>query len=138
VTRSATARIRDARYLGDRDGQPAHGTEIELEGRPEGNREQLRSRVDASWTALASFERTLLSLDAPIDRFVAGDAAAISDSAKRGWELYNGKARCNSCHAHTSVLLLFTDEKYHNIGVAAKATGFESLGRRVPLAIGKH
>jgi len=81
--------------------------------------------------ALASFERTLLSLDAPIDRFLAGDATAISESAKRGWELYNGKARCNSCHAHTSVFPLFTDEKYHNIGVAAKAVDFESLARQV-------
>jgi len=81
--------------------------------------------------AIASFERTLLSLDAPIDRFLAGDAKAISDSAKRGWDLYNGKARCNSCHAHTSVFPLFTDEKYHNIGVAAKAVDFEKLARQV-------
>jgi cytochrome c peroxidase len=81
--------------------------------------------------AIASFERTLISLDAPIDRFLAGDQSAISDSAKRGWELYNGKARCNSCHAHTSVFPLFTDEKYHNIGVAAKAVDFEALARQV-------
>jgi cytochrome c peroxidase len=81
--------------------------------------------------ALASFERTLVSLDAPIDRFLAGDQSAISDSAKRGWELYNNKARCSSCHAHTSVFPLFTDEKYHNIGVAAKAVDFEGLARQV-------
>jgi cytochrome c peroxidase len=80
--------------------------------------------------AIASFERTVISLDAPIDRFLAGDAAAISESAKRGWDLYNGKARCNSCHAHTSVFPLFTDEKYHNIGVAAKAVDFEGLARK--------
>jgi cytochrome c peroxidase len=80
--------------------------------------------------AIASFERTVISLDAPIDRFLAGDQSAISDSAKRGWELYNGKARCNSCHAHTSVFPLFTDEKYHNIGVAAKAVDFEALARK--------
>jgi cytochrome c peroxidase len=81
--------------------------------------------------AIASFERTLISLDAPIDRFLAGDQNAISESAKRGWELYNNKARCNSCHAHTSVFPLFTDEKYHNIGVAAKAVDFEALARKV-------
>jgi cytochrome c peroxidase len=81
--------------------------------------------------AIASFERTLISLDAPIDRFLAGDPGAVSESAKRGWELYNGKARCNTCHAHTSVFPLFTDEKYHNIGVAAKAVDFEGLARRV-------
>jgi cytochrome c peroxidase len=81
--------------------------------------------------AIASFERTVISLDAPIDRFLAGDANAISESAKRGWELYNGKGRCNTCHAHTSVFPLFTDEKYHNIGVAAKAVDFEALAHRV-------
>jgi cytochrome c peroxidase len=81
--------------------------------------------------AIASFERTLLSLDAPIDRFLAGDAKAIPEPAQRGWDLYNGKARCNTCHAHTSVFPLFTDEKYHNLGVAAKAVDFETLARRV-------
>jgi len=81
--------------------------------------------------AIASFERTLLSLDAPIDRFLAGDTKAISDSAQRGWELYNGKARCATCHAHASVFPLFTDEKYHNLGVAAKAVDFEALARKV-------
>jgi cytochrome c peroxidase len=81
--------------------------------------------------AIASFERTILSLDAPIDRFLAGDANAIPESAKRGWQLYNNKARCNTCHAHTSVFPLFTDEKYHNIGVAAKAVDFEALARKV-------
>jgi cytochrome c peroxidase len=80
--------------------------------------------------AIASFERTLLSLDAPIDRFLAGDAKAIPAAAQRGWELYNGKARCNTCHAHTSVFPLFTDERYHNLGVAAKAVDFEGLARR--------
>ncbi len=81
--------------------------------------------------ALASFERTLLSLDAPIDRFLAGDAKAISESAKRGWALYNGKARCVTCHAHASVFPLFTDEKYHNLGVASKPKLFVELARRV-------
>jgi cytochrome c peroxidase len=81
--------------------------------------------------AIASFERTLISLDAPIDRFLAGDPKAIPESARRGWELYNGKARCNTCHAHTSVFPLFTDERYHNIGVAAKAVDFAELARRV-------
>jgi len=87
--------------------------------------------IDRVVQAIASFERTLLSLNAPIDRFIAGDASAISDAAKRGWTLYNGKARCNNCHGHVSVLPLFTDELYHNIGVAAKAVDFEALARQV-------
>ena len=81
--------------------------------------------------ALASFERTLISLDAPIDRFLAGDGNAISAAAKRGWDVYNGKGRCATCHAHASVFPLFTDEKYHNLGVASKPAEFESLARRL-------
>src|SRR5207302_1461765 len=36
--------------------------------------------------AIASYERTQVSFDSPFDHFVAGDANAIDDSAKRGWE----------------------------------------------------
>jgi cytochrome c peroxidase len=81
--------------------------------------------------ALASFERTLISLDAPIDRFLAGDQKAISETAQRGWELFNGKARCNTCHGHVGSLPLFTDELYKNIGVGAARPSFEKLGRAV-------
>jgi cytochrome c peroxidase len=81
--------------------------------------------------AIASFERTLVSLEAPIDRFIAGDQTAISASAQRGWELFNGKARCNTCHGHVGAFPLFTDEQYHNIGVAAKEVSFEDLARQV-------
>src|SRR5229473_2990805 len=49
--------------------------------------------------AIASYERTLVSFDSPFDHFIAGDKNAIDDSAKRGWELFNTKARCNKCHA---------------------------------------
>ena len=50
-------------------------------------------------TAIATYERTLVSFDSPFDRFIAGDQSAISDAAKRGWESFNTKARCNLCHA---------------------------------------
>jgi cytochrome c peroxidase len=79
--------------------------------------------------AIASFERTLVSLSAPIDRFVAGDQQAISESARRGWALFNGKARCNTCHGHVGAFPLFTDEQYHNIGVGVLHPGFERLAR---------
>jgi cytochrome c peroxidase len=39
--------------------------------------------------AIASYERSLVSFNSPFDRFIAGDANAIGDSAKRGWELFN-------------------------------------------------
>ena len=70
--------------------------------------------------AIASYERTLASFESPFDRFIAGDADAISDSAKRGWELFNTKARCNLCHAlsdNKRDVTTFTDNDFHNIGI---------------------
>jgi cytochrome c peroxidase len=71
-------------------------------------------------SAIAAYERTLASFDSPFDHFIAGDANAISDSAKRGWELFNGKARCQLCHALTDNqrdTTLFMDNDFHNIGI---------------------
>jgi cytochrome c peroxidase len=80
--------------------------------------------------AIAAFERTQFSGDAPFDRFIAGDAGAIDDAAKRGWALFNGKARCNSCHQGNAVNPLFSDQKFHNIGIAAHKQDFPALARR--------
>lgn len=85
--------------------------------------------------AIATFERTIISFDAPIDRFLAGDEKAISDSAKRGWELFNGKARCNTCHGRIDVLPLFTDDLFHNIGVGVQRIDFDSVARKAAAAV---
>lgn len=71
-------------------------------------------------TAIATYERTLVSFDSPFDHFIAGDQNAISDAAKRGWESFNSKARCNLCHALTDNrpdVTVFTDNDFHNIGI---------------------
>jgi cytochrome c peroxidase len=71
-------------------------------------------------SAIAAYERTLASFDAGFDHFIAGEANAISDSAKRGWELFNTKARCHLCHALTDNqrdATLFIDNDFHNIGI---------------------
>jgi len=70
--------------------------------------------------AISAYERTLFSFDSPFDHFIAGDANAIDDSAKRGWELFNSKARCNLCHALSDKqrdVTVFTDNDFHNIGI---------------------
>ncbi|MGE0821868.1 MAG: cytochrome-c peroxidase [Candidatus Binatia bacterium] len=85
--------------------------------------------IDRVAQAIASFERTLISFSAPIDRFLAGDENAISESARRGWQLFNGKARCNTCHEHVSERPTFSDNKYHNIGVAAHKANFTTRAR---------
>jgi cytochrome c peroxidase len=63
--------------------------------------------------AIAAYERTILSGDAPYDRFKAGDAAALSESAQRGLKLFTGKAHCSACHAGPN----FSDNAFHNLGV---------------------
>jgi cytochrome c peroxidase len=80
--------------------------------------------------AIAAFERTQFSGNAPFDRFMSGDHAAIDDRAKRGWALFQGKARCSSCHAFNSVSPLFSDLKFHNIGIAAHKQNFTDLARK--------
>jgi cytochrome c peroxidase len=69
------------------------------------------------YQAIASFERTILSGNSPFDRFTNGDKSAISESAQRGYRLFNGKANCAQCHTSFN----FTDELYHNLGVGALA-----------------
>jgi cytochrome c peroxidase len=71
--------------------------------------------------ALASFERTLLSGNAPFDRFMAGDAGALPAGARRGWELFRGKAGCINCHHYEVKRPFFTDFAFHNIGIGWSA-----------------
>lgn len=63
--------------------------------------------------ALATYVRTLISANAPYDRWKAGDANALSESAARGEALFSGKADCARCH----VPPLFTDGRNHNVGL---------------------
>lgn len=67
--------------------------------------------------AIAAYERTILSGNAPFDKFKAGDAAALSESAERGRQLFFGKANCSACHAGHN----FTDNAFHNIGIGMDA-----------------
>ena len=69
-------------------------------------------------SALASFVRTLVSPESAIDRFlVKKDAAALSPDARAGFEIFNGKGQCISCHSLkpdvTSNRVLLTDDDFH-------------------------
>lgn len=65
--------------------------------------------------AIASFERIVVTGNAPYDRYQAGETIALSESAVRGMAIFNDPARgnCVTCHAGFN----FTDESYHNLGV---------------------
>lgn len=75
--------------------------------------------IDVIAKAIASYERTIVSGKAPFDRWVAGDEHAISESAKRGFVVFNTKAKCASCHSGWR----FTDDGFHDIGLASDDMG---------------
>ncbi|PWB93092.1 cytochrome-c peroxidase [Methylosinus sporium] len=74
--------------------------------------------MDEVKKAIAAYERTLVSGDSPFDRWRFGhEENAISEAAKRGFEVFVGQGRCVSCHVIEQDQALFTDNRFHNIGV---------------------
>jgi cytochrome c peroxidase len=69
--------------------------------------------------ALAAYERTLVSPPTRFDRWVAGDAAALSPSEVDGFRIFSGKGRCTSCHTGFA----FTDHGFYDIGLPSDAPG---------------
>lgn len=68
--------------------------------------------------AIASYERTLVSGGSAFDRWrYAKEEQALSQSAKRGFKLFTGKAACASCHEIGKKYALFTDSAMHNTGI---------------------
>ncbi|MEW6586690.1 MAG: cytochrome c peroxidase [Nitrospirota bacterium] len=63
--------------------------------------------------ALASFERTIVSRNAPLDKYLDGDNTALTPEQKKGYEIFTGKGKCTQCHRGAN----FTDNKFYNIGV---------------------
>ncbi len=63
--------------------------------------------------ALAAFERTLVSVNSPLDRFLRGDRKALSGEARRGLEVFEGKGRCADCHYGVNL----SDDKFHALHV---------------------
>jgi cytochrome c peroxidase len=69
---------------------------------------------------IASFERTVLSGNSPFDRYYyGGDKSAMTEAQIRGLALFRDpkKGNCESCHTIGEHYALFTDNKFHNIGV---------------------
>ncbi len=75
--------------------------------------------------AIAAFERTLVSRNAPFQRYVRGDSRAISPAAKRGFEVFRGKGMCTTCHLPPTL----TDNLFHDIGVPQVGPLTEDDGR---------
>ncbi len=88
--------------------------------------------------AIAGYERTLVSADAPFDRWYFGKQKdAISARAKQGFRLFTGKARCVTCHTIEKEHALFTDNKLHNTGIGwYEAMRTTSADKKIQVAPG--
>lgn len=86
--------------------------------------------------AISAFVESIRSTVSPYDRFVAGDAKAISESAKRGLALFEGRANCNQCHLVNSARggrAPFTDQEFHDTGISARSAARRAV-TPVPVA----
>lgn len=75
--------------------------------------------------ALACFQRTVVGGSSRFDSFVKGHAAALTDEALLGMDLYRRDARCINCHHGAA----FSDGNFHDIGLSNYGRPFEDLGR---------
>ncbi|MGZ4787218.1 MAG: cytochrome-c peroxidase [Terriglobales bacterium] len=82
--------------------------------------------------AIATFERTIISGNSPFDRWYYGhDEHAMNESAKRGFKVFTDpkKGNCSTCHTIGEKYALFTDNKFHNIGIGAFQNTYDDKGR---------
>jgi cytochrome c peroxidase len=78
--------------------------------------------------AIASFERTKIAANSPFDRYYfGGETDALTPAQKRGLDLFVNEARCVSCHVIEQTQALFTDNRFHNVGV-----GINDIQQDVP------
>jgi cytochrome c peroxidase len=83
--------------------------------------------------AIASFERTVISGNSPFDRWRYGnDKTAMNPAQIRGFQVFVGQGRCVSCHVVEQTQALFTDNRFHNIGI-----GINSIQKDVPRLAGE-
>ncbi len=74
--------------------------------------------------AIAAFVRTIISYDAPYDRYLAGDIGAMSEAAQRGMELFfSERLECFHCHGGFN----FTDSTTH-ANTTVERVGYHNTG----------
>lgn len=74
--------------------------------------------------AIATFERSLMSRKSKFDYFLKGKKE-LTEQELKGLHLFRTKARCINCHNGS----LFTDGKFHNLGLTYYGRKYEDLGR---------
>jgi cytochrome c peroxidase len=63
--------------------------------------------------ALAAFQKTIVSRNSPLDRYLSGDTNALTETQKKGYDIFIGKGKCVRCHSGPN----FTDNNFYNIAV---------------------
>lgn len=63
--------------------------------------------------AIASFERSLISHNSPLDRYLDGDKNALSAEALAGYKIFTGKGKCTQCHNGVNL----ADDRFHVLNV---------------------
>lgn len=79
-------------------------------------------RWDDALKAVASYQRTLVSVNVPFDAFITGDTGAMTEQEQAGFDLFDGGAGCSSCHNGA----LLSDNGYHATGVPQNPEFLES------------
>lgn len=63
--------------------------------------------------ALSAFQRSLVSANAPLDRFLKGDSKALSADGRKGYAIFTGKGKCADCHDGA----VLADDRFHALNV---------------------
>jgi cytochrome c peroxidase len=81
--------------------------------------------VPAISHSLATYIRSILSGNSPYDRFINGDRRALDAEQQRGMQIFRGRGNCTACHVGPT----FSDERFHNTGVAWQKYRLQDEGR---------
>jgi cytochrome c peroxidase len=104
----------DARWWNDPSGALVNGFNI------------MEQNFSLYWgLAIMLYESTLVSDDTRVDRFLAGNAAALNAQEQLGLKIYTGKGRCNKCHGGAEL----TEASSSQTG-GDPTTGFTNTGVR--------
>lgn len=63
--------------------------------------------------AVGAFERSIIAINSPYDKYISGDLTALTEQQKHGLLLFNGKGKCSECHSGPA----FNDGDFHKVGV---------------------
>lgn len=107
----------DARPIADGDGHPEHDAWMDMAADDRLAVNEVYANIGK---AIEAYERRVVSLNSPFDRFVEGlreqdesKLDAIDETAKRGLKLFLGEAQCDLCHAGP----MLSNFEFHNLGL---------------------